>query len=444
VEVIDPRALGNGNTSSATPGVVFINGEKITYYRNFGHVNPVRWRANLNIAENSVISYQNNVYVTLGNVYARNFAAITGNLEQVHNANVLTQIRRAVDGTAPQIMHPAGSLVVDAGVREFMASAQTSNIVLGSDTVYTPTANISYALTLTAPITANIGDYLAQVDPTVLTYTAEGYDTLGLDKQKFDETIPPASLTAHMRVLESVQNSLVVPVIVTSGVLQTLPEVFDSDLGFDVEGFDNTGFALYVNGFNSGSDVRTITRLGQVNNLGQVAVAANTKLTTSQVWYNTSTGIIPVNGFSTNYPASITDLVYNMTISLKLSVNAGDAITFFDPTNLAHAPVTVLRVLESSANSLIIPVLIESGTPQTLIETFDISLGFDYAGFDNINPPYYMYVNGKQTNIRAISFKPIGTLGQVQGPVAPSNGQGLFNSTTTQADFLKASLAYMP
>jgi hypothetical protein len=133
-----------------------------------------------------------------------------------------------------------------------------------------------------------------------------------------------------------------------------------------------------------------------------------------------------------------------MTVSLKLSVTAGDAISFFDPTDMAHAPVTVMRVLETSANSLIIPVLIESGTPQTLIELFDISLGFDYAGFDNINPPYYMYVNGNQTNIRAISFKPIGTLEQVQGPVAPSDGQGLFNSTTAQARFLKASLSYKP
>jgi hypothetical protein len=287
VEVTNPRALGNGNTSSATPGVVFINGEKITYYRNFSHVNPVPWRANLNIAENSVISYQNNVYVALGNVYAQTFDNITGNLEQVHTANVLTQIRRAVDGTAPQAVHPAGSLVVDAGVREFIASAQTGNIVLGADTVYTSTANISYMLTLTDPITANIGDYLSQVDPNILTYTAEGFDTLGLDIQKFDETIPPASLMARMRVLESVKDSLVIPVIIISGVLQTLPEVFDSDLGFDVEGFDNTGFALYVNGFNSGSNIRTIAKLGQVNNQGQVVITANTRLDTGKVWYTT-------------------------------------------------------------------------------------------------------------------------------------------------------------
>jgi len=286
IQVTDPQVLSAGNPNAAVPGVVFINGEKITYYRNFARQHPVPWKANLDIPQYSVISYQGNTFTTLGNVYAQKFSNISANLELVTNSNVLTQIRRAVDGTAPQYIHPAGTRVVDAGVREVVPQTQTGNMVLVSDATYTTTANVSYVLTLTNPITANIGDYIAQVNPTIIDYSVEGYDTLGLDIQKFDETIPPASLEAHMRVLESVTNSRKVVVTLVSGAIQGLPEVFDSPLGFDVEGFDNTGFNLFVNGFDSGSDIRSVAILGQVNTLGQVIVRANTRLMTGNIWYN--------------------------------------------------------------------------------------------------------------------------------------------------------------
>jgi hypothetical protein len=444
IQVTDPQVLSAGNPAAAIPGAVFINGEKITYYRNFARKQPVPWRANLDIPQYSVISYQSNTYTTLGNVYAQHFANISANVELVTNSNVLTQIRRAVDGTAPQYIHPAGTLVVDAGVRESIPQTQTGNIVLASDTTYISTANVSYVLTLTNPITANIGDYLAQVNPAVIDYAVEGYDTLGLDIQKFDETIPPNSLEAHMRVLESVINSQKVVVTLVSGTIQGLPEVFDSALGFDVEGFDNTGYPLFVNGFNSGSDIRAVAILGQVNNLGQVTVTANTRLTTGNIWYNPGIGIVPVLGFTTSYPASIADLVYELTTTLSVTVNIGDTITFIDPKSGLNNPITTLNVVASVSKSLTVPVIISAGTAQTMIETFDTGLGFDYAGFDNINPPYYIYVNGSVTNVNVVSFKPIGTLSQTQGPVYATDGRGLFSSTTVQANFLKASPAYVP
>ena len=157
--VTDGTKLPVPNRELGIPGVVFIDAEKITYYRNYASETLTAWTANAtttSIPVDTITSFNSNIYLTTGNVYAPNipwtantsFAAntyvyhsgntyqITGNVNAPYFANiqanttllynnedsgfatispsvtligntvnVLAQIRRAVDGTAPSVIN---------------------------------------------------------------------------------------------------------------------------------------------------------------------------------------------------------------------------------------------------------------------------------------------------------------------------------------------------
>ena len=103
VHVTDASILPPGNPAAAVPGAVFINGEKITYYKNYSYQTP--WTANISVPTDTVITYSGNIYITTGNVYGAYFANVNSNVSLVGTvtdySNSLGQIRRAVDGTTP-------------------------------------------------------------------------------------------------------------------------------------------------------------------------------------------------------------------------------------------------------------------------------------------------------------------------------------------------------
>lgn len=112
IHLMDVSVLPIPNPALATPGVVFINGEKITYYvRDLG-------------------------------------------------TNTLSQLRRAVDGTSPQDTHIVGSLVVDSSKQQAIPSSVVTDVI--GTTTYAATANVSYKLALTNAITVVVGDYITQ------------------------------------------------------------------------------------------------------------------------------------------------------------------------------------------------------------------------------------------------------------------------------------------
>ena len=170
--VTDGTRLPNPNRDAGIPGVVFVNGEKITYYRNYAQETITSWAANTTtnvIPADTLTSFNGNIYLTLGNVYAPNtpwsanttfavnsyvyysgnsyqitgnvnapyfaniaantaliynnensgFATISSNVTLVANtANVLGQIRRATDGTAPNSLNTvpwSANLVLPTG-----------------------------------------------------------------------------------------------------------------------------------------------------------------------------------------------------------------------------------------------------------------------------------------------------------------------------------------
>lgn len=119
IYVNNASLLPTPNPNGALPGVVFINGEKIYYYRNIAkEVKP--WVANVVYVATDIVSYLGNTYIA-ANANA-NVTGSTFNISNVKliNTNVLTQIRRGVDGTGIANTHVIGSRVVDTGLDQLV------------------------------------------------------------------------------------------------------------------------------------------------------------------------------------------------------------------------------------------------------------------------------------------------------------------------------------
>ena len=234
INVVNASVLPTPQPSLNIPGVVFINGEKITYYT----------------------------------------------IDTVNN--VLGQIRRGVDGTGTPAVQPIGSSVVDASIQQQIPDSNVGNITLTTSTTYTTTdiSSISYGLVLTSNVSVNIGDLITQIDANT------------------------SAVTVTMRALQTLANTSVIPVVIESGALQGLPELFDGSAGFDEEGFSDTTSTIYISPYNApydetsswGNAVATSAYvlnsyiLGSVNTSGQITVPGGTKLNQDQSWYNTGLG----------------------------------------------------------------------------------------------------------------------------------------------------------
>ena len=272
IHVVDATKLPAPNRVGAVPGVVFINGEKITYYRNYATETATPWAANITVATDALISYSGNTYITTGNVYGMSFANIVSNTANV-TINSLGQIRRAVDGTSPSAVHAVGSLVVDSSLQQQIPNTAIASTTLTANVVYPVTAipSISFALQLTSNISANIGDTLTQIDANT------------------------SVTTLTVRVLQTVANTKIVPVVITGGGIAGLPDVYDNPLGFDEMAFDNTTSQIYVNGNITLAYVVSGTIIGKVSPSGTINVLSTTIVETGNVWYNRGSGV-PTDG----------------------------------------------------------------------------------------------------------------------------------------------------
>lgn len=176
IYVVDGTQLPNPNISLATPGIVFINGEKITYYRNFATEAKTVWTPNLSVQTDTLVSNGGNVYLTTGNIFGNSFANISANTTQV-SVNSLSQIRRGVDGTAPLPIQPVGSVVADASINQTVPQSSISTLTLSANVTYQPTATITYAITMVRPFSANIGDTIVQKTGNVVVSTMQVLQT---------------------------------------------------------------------------------------------------------------------------------------------------------------------------------------------------------------------------------------------------------------------------
>jgi len=249
IEVADASALYGPSTHLNRPGVVFINGEKIVYWRNYLKETKTPWQANLTVPTGTLISGSGNVYITLGNIYETrgNLANVRANVNQITNLNTLGFLTRGVDGTYKPTVHLSNSRVVDSSITQLVPNSYPTMSNVASDVVYTSTSTVSYRLNLIGNVTANVGDYITQ---------------------NFANTV----VSANLFVLGNVTTANVIPVIFVSGEITTLTNTVS------VNGIVTTA---NIGIFDINDNI-----LGNVSAQGTVTIAANIDLQTSPSWYD--------------------------------------------------------------------------------------------------------------------------------------------------------------
>ena len=500
--VVDATLLPKPDPAMNQPGVVFVVGEKITYWRNYAREDKTPFTSNLILPTSTLIAYDGNTYITTGNVYdaGGTFANISGNTEQINNINTLAQIRRAVDGTAPWITNvvvwqpntlidPGTALyhlgnvgmvtgnvygnayheieanvalvkVVDASQQQKIPNTETLTSKLQTTETYTVTDTVSYGLVLTENITANIGEYITQVNELTL------------------------SPTVTMRVLGNVSNSSVVPVIIINGTPEVLLEGFDPSSGWDALGDDihyrmagssaptqrpgqtlpiwtantasyTSGQALFYNG-NVYAALGNAYAMSFANvSTEQTTWTANTVISSKMVYYSGNTYHVTGNVYSSSFNNVVTagnvHFAWNGNAAVQYCANL--TAEFGGSTTLANLSLQLYDQWWNTSSN----VLYQWGgatwdlyIPATTGVGFDETPGPVYV--NGINANCYIlntYILGKVTTtgtytLNSNSVIKTGNVWYSPGINEPSNGQGLINSTTVQAEFLKASLGFTP
>jgi hypothetical protein len=126
--VADVTPLPTPNPTYARPGVVFINGERITYYTKTVY-SPVAWTANTSYPIGTAISNNGTNYRTTGNVNAPDDfgnASVQANVSILLGLNVLGQLRRGTQGTSAYIEHAVGELIIDGSNAQVIPGSYSS------------------------------------------------------------------------------------------------------------------------------------------------------------------------------------------------------------------------------------------------------------------------------------------------------------------------------
>ena len=130
--VNDASVLSTPNRALNDPGVVYINGERIHYWRNYS-AEVVNWTANTAYGNTAVIRYDSNVYVTTANVSA-NAVFDTANVRAIFSANAIGQIRRGTWQTAITNVIANGTSVVDGSDKtQKVPNSGFGNVTLASN-----------------------------------------------------------------------------------------------------------------------------------------------------------------------------------------------------------------------------------------------------------------------------------------------------------------------
>jgi hypothetical protein len=244
--VTDASKLPEPGAEQGNPGIVFINGERIHYYQRYDLAKmstAIGWTANTIVPINTLIALNSNVYLTTGNVYANADVYVNSANIQLIAANSLRQIRRGVDGTGAANIVLSGNIVSDSSASELVPNAQifSSTVVNGNVTV---TSNVSFKVTLSAPITANIGDYITQFADT-----------------------------GNARVLQSVDNTNIIAVDFVTGTFQLA-----ANIGTRIN------LVSLISGVSSvNANVISLDTLGSVNSNGNI-VLSSVPVLRSNIW----------------------------------------------------------------------------------------------------------------------------------------------------------------
>jgi hypothetical protein len=402
--VTDASVLPKPNGELGHPGIVFVNGEKIYYGRNYAQETVAPWTSNTStIAVDSLINFDGNIYLVLGNVFASNvawqpntvfasntfvfysgasyringnvnaplfsnivanttliynnensgFATIQSNVRLIgSNVNILSQLRRAVDGTAPNSLNITpwttnltigvgsyvsylGNTYVTTGDVFGFDRAWRANVVFGANThfrhignVYVTTGNVygtSFANVVgntTLVYTNRIDSGFASIEAN-LTYLYTGTDNVRhLANSKvvdasLNQTIPDyetftsdllagnvytvtANVSYKLRLNNNITANLGDFIVSNTANLRVLESVTSKSNIAVIRINGNiqlmSGNTVSIRSVATGNltitnaNVISTAVLGTVNSLGNVIIAANTIRTTGNVWHSNVTG----------------------------------------------------------------------------------------------------------------------------------------------------------
>ena len=247
--VADASILPDPGPLVGLPGEVFINGELIHYYQKYDETKILTadpWTPNTTFVTDHLIAHSGNTYLVLANVYANATAYInSSNVRQVF-VNTLSQLRRGVDGTGVANVHIAGTKAVDSSLVQVLPNAAPRFATVSG--LFKTTANVTWRIQLSEPITANIGSYILQ-----------------------------NSNTANVRLLDTVNSSNVIAVQFVSGNLT---------IGSDIVSILNPAAGTWQ---TTTANVRVMKVLGQVDGSGNVSLVSNT-IVQSNLWVPLGTG----------------------------------------------------------------------------------------------------------------------------------------------------------
>ena len=129
IYVADSTTLTDPNPTYVRPGVVFINGERITFYTKTVYT-PVSWTANTVYTVGTAITYDGVDFLTTGNVYSSTFSY--ANVSVLPGRHVLGQLRRGTQGTGAYFAHGAGESVLDGGQNVIIPNTTLGNLTVGN------------------------------------------------------------------------------------------------------------------------------------------------------------------------------------------------------------------------------------------------------------------------------------------------------------------------
>ncbi len=547
IHVADGLKLPPASPTSGIPGTLFINGEKVTYYRNYAWETVTPWIANTSFALDTIVSYLGNTYLTTGNTFGNAFTDVASNVTQI-DINSVTQIRRGVDRTTPNRVNWTGNTSISYfEANNYSITASSSGYVInngnnvpvsnfqsiasvyktdwqGTQLMYpTPRTNMfTYSEQLDhsdwfkyfgASVVADVGvapdgtttaDQIVfagaaneQVGQTISgltigqSYTFSAFVKSDGTMQYAQKLYVAGSFTTFTPSASWTRVSLTFTASTTSHALLFLTGTATT-ASFLVWGADVKEGATLSSYIQTTTASVTVTDYVAVHpNLIEFAVTpvtgstmtwsgtyidnvANTSIISTDVIHpigstvidtsitqdipGITSNVITLTANTTFSTAATSSVSYGLRLFGNITVDAGDELYQYDANlNLA----ATMKVLETVTNADTVPVILTYGHLLGLPEQYDTSLGYDHLTFSTIASALEIssqgignlvvsnsfvltsYILGMvdaagQANVAAGTTLKIDNTWYNLGTDTVTDGAGLINSTTIQAEFLKA------
>ena len=136
IYVQNASVLSDPDLTIPSPGVVFINGERVTYWKKTIYT-PTTWLANVDYSLGTAISNDSINYIVTGNVVANSWSYVdSANVSVLLGTNVLSQLRRGTQGTGAMAIQPANSDVIDGSTSQLLPGLAYGNMAANINSWY--------------------------------------------------------------------------------------------------------------------------------------------------------------------------------------------------------------------------------------------------------------------------------------------------------------------